>query len=123
MVHPGGKIRHAFAGEDFGERGVGADIFGRVGSAGLVFVVVGASFAFFVGCGGGGGAAVVEAAGRFVACGGVVHEAGEGSWGVIVFNMVIAFLGGFVLLVVVVGFQGFGYREGLGDGGWWEFMG
>lgn len=119
VVHAGGEIRHAFAREDFGECGVAAavtawmDIIGYCGRAGLV-LVVGVSFSFFIGCGWGG--AVVEAAGRFVACGGVVHEAGEGSWGVVVFGVNFAFLGGFLLLA------GFGYGERVGDGGWWELV-
>lgn len=118
MVHAGGKIRHAFAREDFGKGGVGADIIGRVGSAGCsVFFVVGVSFSFFIGWGGVVGAAVVEAAGEFLAGGGVVHEAGEGSWGVVVFGVNFAFLGGFLLLA------GFGYGERVGDGGWWKFVG
>lgn len=95
------------------------DIFGYDGT--LVFFVLGISFAFF-GCGGSVGApTVVEAAGEFVARRGIVHEAGEGSWGVVVFGIVFAFLGG--VLLVMVGFRGFGYKEGLGDGGWWEFVG
>lgn len=59
-------------------------------------------------------AAVIEAAGRLLAGGGVGHKAGEGAGGVI--------LGGGFAVGVFGGGEGFGDGEGAREGGWWEVV-